>query len=109
MSYRDCGLGESDRAGSIGGAGAYVDPFHSAAGIDNISDRRRNGAGPVALVFGANGADQLGLGIGEKPNRIGSERNVRTILLAIARDPIEQLAPFCRGLDAYAGEFELYP
>jgi hypothetical protein len=55
----------------------------------------------VALVFGANGADQLDLSIGEKPNRIGSVRNVRTILLAIARDPIEQLAPFFGGLDAY--------
>jgi hypothetical protein len=49
-------------AGSIGGAGAYVDPFHSAAGIDNISDRRHNGAGPVALVFRRQGADQLDLG-----------------------------------------------
>jgi len=64
----NCGLGESDRAGSIGGTGAYVGPFYLAVGIDNISDRRRNGAGPVALVFGANGANQLDLGIGEKTN-----------------------------------------
>ena len=94
-SYRNCGLGESERAGPIGGAGAYLDPFHSASGIDNISNRHRNDAGPVALVFGANDADQLDLG--EKTNRIGSERNVRTIHLAIARDPVDELRPSAAG------------
>ncbi len=90
-SYRNCGLGESERAGPIGVAGAYLDPFHSAAGIDNIVIGAAMVPAQWPWFSAPHGADQLDLG--EKTNRIGSERNVPTILLAIARDPIEELRP----------------
>lgn len=52
--------------------------------------------------FGANLTDQLGLGIGKKTKRKWIERDMPTILLAVPRDALEQLAPFSGGLDTHS-------
>ena len=79
-----------------------VGPSYFAVGIDNVGDGRRDRAGPVALVFGAHRTDQLCVGTGEKTKRKRMERDVRTILLAVTRDALEQLAPFSGGLNAHS-------
>ena len=53
------------------------------------------------LVFSATAPDQLCVGIGKKTNRKRVEGDMRTILLAVTGDALEQLAPFSRRLDAH--------
>ena len=55
----------------------------------------------MALVLGADGANELRLRIGQQSQRIGIETNVRPVFLAVAGHAFEKLLAFFRGFDAH--------
>ena len=91
------GFGERYGAGPVGGAGAHIAPTHLADTIHNIGHRC---GCPMALVFSTDGADQFCVRIDQQAQRIGIERNVRAIFLAVARDALAELASFFGRLHA---------
>jgi len=53
----------------------------------------------MTFIRGANGANQPGLRICQKPNRVGIERNLRPVFFAVAGDAFEQFPAFLRWID----------
>lgn len=54
----------------------------------------------MTFIRGANGANQPGLRICQKPNRVGIERNLRPVFFAVAGYAFEQFLAFLRWIDA---------
>jgi len=60
----------------------------------------------MPFVRGAHGANQLGVGITKKSNRVRIQRNVRPVLLAVAGHAFEKLFAFLRRIDADAEDLD---
>lgn len=104
----DRGFRQRDRAWPIGSARTDVGPADFSGPIHNVGDRFGNETGPVPFVFGANGANELRFGVGQQAQRIGIERDMRPVFLAVARDALAQFATFFGGLDAHTKNLDLF-
>ena len=105
--HRHSSFGQRLRPAEPGGAFTHVGPLHFAERIDNVGDWRRYESRPVAFIFSADGANQLGVGVGEQSNRIGVQGNMRSVFLAIPRNPFKKFLAFFRRVDADAEDLNI--
>ncbi len=67
-----------------------------------------NEAAPVAFIAGPDSANQLSLGITQKAERKGLQRDVRTVLLTIFGCTLPEFSPLSSRLDAHSEDLDLF-
>ncbi len=101
-------LGQSHRAWPVRSAFAEINPLDRSFRLHDKGYRVGDKACPVTLVPNPDRPDQLCPGIAQKAKRIGIQRDVWTVFLAVARYPFSELSSFFRGFDADTEDLDFF-
>jgi len=104
----DSGLRQGDWTGTIRSVFTRVNPLNDSVSIYDNSDWMGDETAPVAFIGSADCTDEFRLRIAQQTKRIGVERNMGPIFLAITIDALQKFSAFFRWLNAHAQNLDFF-